>query len=87
MIRVHCAGCGKELRVNGALLFGPPDADDQSKKTHLCVGCYKDTIYWLDVTLPAERENRKLARASRRHSRNPALRCPLCAPLRCKKAP
>jgi len=30
---------------------------------------------------------RRRARAPRRHSRDGSVRCPLCAPLRCSKAP
>jgi len=40
MIVVHCAKCGTELEQRGALLIGPPDADDKCKKEHLCTKCY-----------------------------------------------
>lgn len=35
-----CDKCGKELTGYGGLLFGPPDSDGMSRKTHLCRDCY-----------------------------------------------
>jgi hypothetical protein len=41
MIAVICCECAEELSAKGAILFGPPDDDDFTKKDHLCVACYQ----------------------------------------------
>ncbi len=41
---VECAKCHQELNDPGALLFGPPDRGDATKKYHLCTQCYVDIV-------------------------------------------
>jgi hypothetical protein len=36
-----CRMCKNELNTPGAILLGPPDADDQCRKDHLCATCYQ----------------------------------------------
>lgn len=40
VLRVECGCCGKVLTEPGGLLFGPPEEDDRTKKTHLCAWCF-----------------------------------------------
>lgn len=40
MIRAKCAACGKELDEPGGILFGPPEANENVRKRHLCLVCY-----------------------------------------------
>lgn len=39
-IRVNCSECGQELDEPGALLIGPPNEDNVSRKEHICQKCY-----------------------------------------------
>ncbi|TSC96393.1 MAG: Uncharacterized protein Athens101426_398 [Parcubacteria group bacterium Athens1014_26] len=36
-----CDKCKKELKDFGAILFGPPDKNNNVKKFHICKVCYK----------------------------------------------
>ncbi|MBS3071955.1 hypothetical protein J4408_03115 [Candidatus Pacearchaeota archaeon] len=39
-----CDKCKKELEDFGALLFSPPDEDNNTRKFHLCRKCYTEII-------------------------------------------
>ena len=41
MIDPHCDRCGRELDEPGAILLGPPDAEQKVLKHHLCQECYE----------------------------------------------
>ena len=43
-MKLICHRCHHEFEKPGGLLFGPPDAWDHAKKTHLCTDCY-ETVY------------------------------------------
>lgn len=40
-IAPKCDRCGHELVDYGALLFSPPDANNTTRKFHICKECYK----------------------------------------------
>lgn len=43
--------CGKEINYDGALLFGPPDKEFNTKKIHICKDCYKSLFKDLIVSV------------------------------------
>lgn len=43
-IRPKCDKCEEELKEFGGILLSPPDLQGMVKKSHLCVGCYRDFI-------------------------------------------
>jgi hypothetical protein len=43
-IKPICDRCKKELEEYGAILFSPPDKDNNVRKLHLCRSCYKEMI-------------------------------------------
>ena len=49
MIKVCCCNpeCQKELTEPGALVFGPPDAEGNTKKYHVCTDCFIPLENWL----------------------------------------
>lgn len=48
MIRANCARCRKPLTRRGAVLLSPPKRqnlyEDDVKKTHICVPCYRTIL-------------------------------------------
>ena len=52
MIRPKCDWCGDELEEPGAILLGPPDAQDNVRKRHLCVDCYTAIAITLETVRP-----------------------------------
>jgi hypothetical protein len=40
-LSIACCKCGDYLVEPGGLLFSPPDKQGNTKKSHLCVKCYK----------------------------------------------
>ena len=51
---IKCNKCLRTLLLPGALIFGPPDENDQVLKYHLCRSCYLDLGTWF--TLPSTYE-------------------------------
>lgn len=48
MIEVRCKKCHERLVKPGALIFGPPTADDDCVvKWHLCVNCWTELVCWV----------------------------------------
>lgn len=43
-IKPVCDKCKKELEEFGAVLFSPPDKENNVKKFHLCKECYQKII-------------------------------------------
>jgi hypothetical protein len=52
MIRPRCDWCRSELDEPGAILFGPPDADEKVRKRHLCVECYTAIVMTIETAQP-----------------------------------
>jgi hypothetical protein len=40
-IKPVCDSCKRELDDFGAILFGPPDSQNQVKKYHICKDCFE----------------------------------------------
>jgi len=43
-IQPVCDKCKKELTDFGAVLFSPPDEENNAKKFHICKECYQKLI-------------------------------------------
>ena len=48
-IKPICDKCKQELEDFGALLFSPPNSENNVKKFHLCKNCYEETRKDLEI--------------------------------------
>jgi hypothetical protein len=47
-----CDNCGNPLTEPGALLFTAPNADDMSRKFHICISCQSAIVDNLKMKMP-----------------------------------
>ncbi len=43
-ITPKCNNCNKELSDFGGILLSPPDNNNNVRKFHLCISCYKQIV-------------------------------------------
>jgi hypothetical protein len=53
-MKIICDKCGKELDKKGAIIHSPPIPEfsyhiDVTAKIHLCVECWQDLLWWLNI--------------------------------------
>lgn len=46
---IYCSDCENQIKTPAALLFSPPDKNNECKKFHLCEDCYKYITFGMKV--------------------------------------